>query len=395
MAHAMFDALIVVSILLSIPAALYSLECFGSSIYIDEPIDKKTGVKSVVLIPAHNEEAGIVATLSSLKSQLEEHDRILVIADNCSDSTAAVARDAGVDVVERSHDSERGKGYALAHGIDQLRDSPPDVVLIVDADCDVSQGSLQQLKSAAIHYDRPVQGRYLIQSPEGANISTKVSELAVMIRNRARCKGMSAMGIPVPLLGTGMAFKWADITLVPLASGEIVEDMKLGVELAKAGRGATYLDSAIVTSEFPSSEEALLTQRERWEHGHLDILRRFVLPNVGYALAHFDFRLLFFTLDLAIPPLTLMLALHLALTFVAFIAALAFGTVVPFMLFVCGFLSMSAGLVFAWSRYGKTILPAKELINILSYVVSKFSIYTRFITKRQTKWIRTDRDTKK
>ena len=71
-----------------------------------------------VLVPAHDEEEGIAATLAAVLAQLGPHDRLLVVADNCSDATAAVARAAGAEVVERSSDL-RGKGYALAHGIDR------------------------------------------------------------------------------------------------------------------------------------------------------------------------------------------------------------------------------------------------------------------------------------
>lgn len=394
----MYDLFMTVAVIASIPAFLYAVECFSSSLYNEKNLSSTEGdaaVPAVVLIPAHNEENGIGATLESLKKQLGEQDSILVVADNCSDGTADMVRQHGCHVVERSHDVERGKGYALAHGIDQLRDEPPAIVIVVDADCDVAESTLQSLKRSVMHYDRPVQARYLIQSSPEAKLATKVSELAVMIKNRVRCKGMSALGIPVPLLGTGMAFKWQDITLVPLASGEIVEDMKLGVELAKEGRGARYSDVAVVTSAFPESDEALATQRERWEHGHLDILRRYVVPNLWHAVKTLNPKLFFFTLDLAIPPLTLLLVLHVGFIVVFFALGLfagVLGVLQPLVFSVC---LLVCALAYAWYGYGKSILTASELSSIPGYIFSKLSIYTRFINKRQTKWIRTDRGPKK
>ncbi len=390
----MIEPLTLIACVVSIPLFLYALECFSLPLYREEDCPD-TDASCVVLIPAHNEELVLAATLESINSQIGDGDSVLVVADNCTDATAEIARKAGCEVIERTHDTDRGKGFALAFGLDKLREAPPEIVIIVDADCDVAYGALQRLKNAVLQVDRPAQGRYLIQSSTGATIASKVSELAVMIRNRVRCKGMTALGIPVPLLGTGMAFKWQDITRVSLASGEIVEDMKLGVELARAGRGAHYVDSAVVTSAFPESDDAMKTQRERWEHGHLDILQRYVLPNLFYALKRVNFRLLFFTLDLAIPPLTLMLSIQIAFAGLFLVFGVFLGSYTPFLVFLLGLSLVSLALAFSWGVYGRTILSLQELGSIVSYIMSKMSIYKRFVKKRETKWIRTERDTKK
>jgi cellulose synthase/poly-beta-1,6-N-acetylglucosamine synthase-like glycosyltransferase len=74
---------------------------------------RRPGADVAVLIPAHNESAGIEATLRCLQAQLRAGDRVLVVADNCDDDTAAVARDAGAEVIERIDAIHRGKGFAL------------------------------------------------------------------------------------------------------------------------------------------------------------------------------------------------------------------------------------------------------------------------------------------
>src|SRR5689334_19367486 len=84
----------------------------------------------VVLIPAHNEEAGIAATIANVREQLDLRDRILVVADNCTDGTAKAAADAGAEVTERSDPDRRGKGFALDHGLRSLENFPPGVVVV-------------------------------------------------------------------------------------------------------------------------------------------------------------------------------------------------------------------------------------------------------------------------
>ena len=77
-----------------------------------------------VLVPAHNESVNVLPTIACLRRQLGARDRLLVIADNCQDDTAELARAAGAEVVERQHAELRGKGYALAFGVDHLRAAP-------------------------------------------------------------------------------------------------------------------------------------------------------------------------------------------------------------------------------------------------------------------------------
>src|SRR5262245_4757922 len=73
-----------------------------------------------VIVPAHNESLGLVPTLQDIKSQLRAGDRLIVIADNCTDDTAAVAAEAGAEVVVRDDRERVGKGFAMGRGINHL-----------------------------------------------------------------------------------------------------------------------------------------------------------------------------------------------------------------------------------------------------------------------------------
>ena len=138
------------------------------------------------LIPAHDEAAVIVDTLAALKPQLVNGDRLLVVADNCSDDTAALARSAGAEAVERFHATLRGKGFALAFGVRYLEVTPPEVLLIVDADCRVEAGAVERLARLCAETSRPVQALYLMRAPSGASLKMRVAEFAWRGKNWVR-----------------------------------------------------------------------------------------------------------------------------------------------------------------------------------------------------------------
>lgn len=87
---------------------------------------------TAIVVPAHNEGVGLLPTLSDLRPQLANNDRLIVVADNCSDETASLARREGVEVIERTDPAHIGKGYALAEAIAYLDRAPPDLVLFVE-----------------------------------------------------------------------------------------------------------------------------------------------------------------------------------------------------------------------------------------------------------------------
>jgi cellulose synthase/poly-beta-1,6-N-acetylglucosamine synthase-like glycosyltransferase len=100
------------------------------------PAGPDDGIRTpvVVLVPAHNESSGLLPTLANIQNQLLPNDRLLVVADNCSDDTAAVAKAGGAEVVERNDPTKRGKGYALDWGVQHLSSAPPEIIIVVDAD---------------------------------------------------------------------------------------------------------------------------------------------------------------------------------------------------------------------------------------------------------------------
>src|SRR5436305_9333357 len=158
--------LLLVALGLLVPLAVLTAECLAA-LGPPPPTPSRPRPRCAVLVPAHDEEAGLPAALVSLRPHLLPGDRLLVVADNCADGTAAAARVAGAEVAERTDPVCRGKSYALAFGVEQLTADPPDVVVVVDADCRLGDGCLDRLVRAAAT-GRPAQAAYALDPPPGA-----------------------------------------------------------------------------------------------------------------------------------------------------------------------------------------------------------------------------------
>lgn len=345
-----------------------------------------------VLVPAHDEGHGLVPTVEDILAQLWPGDRLVVVADNCSDDTAVQAAKAGAEVIERHEPNRRGKGYALAHGVEHLRSDPPDVVIVIDADCRIASGVISELSANCLQTGRPAQAVYLMKAPEGAPISTRVAEFAWAVKNRLRPLGLSRLGLPCQLTGSGMAFPFAIIRPADLANGEIVEDMKLGLDLAAAGHPPVFCRTAQVTSWFASTASGREKQRQRWERGHLDLIVGMAPRLLTTAIIKRNWPVIGLALDLAIPPLSLLVLSVLGLLAISGIAAWLNYSSSAFWMGIAALLNLVGAGTLAWLRCGSSIIPAEDFGAIGWYVVGKVGFYGRIAQGcGGREWIRTDR----
>ena len=386
--------LLCISIGLLIPITVLFIECsvalLPSSLETNETEVPRPRI--AVLIPAHDEASVIGKTLETLFPQLTTQDRLVVIADNCSDDTAEIARKFGATVIERQDLEHRGKGYALDYGLNFLETEPPDVVVLVDADCIVEQGAVEQIARVAAATGKPVQATYLMEQPAKPSPKDSVSALAFMVKNLVRPSGLATLGFPGLLTGTGMAFPWLVIRQAPLASGNIVEDMQLGLDLAIAGYPPVFCRDAKVTGILPQQEEAAKGQRTRWEHGHLQTLLTQVPRLLKASLEQKRFDLLALALDLSVPPLSLLVMIWAGVTGVALFAGIWGATWIPLILLAIAGILILVSIVGAWAKFGRAEISALTLLAVPFYVLWKIPLYLAFLVQRQTKWIRTDRD---
>ena len=345
-----------------------------------------------VLMPAHNESAGIVPAIDAVNKQLRPGDRLLVVADNCADDTARVAGAAGAQVAERTDPLRRGKGYALDFGVRRLAADPPEVVVIVDADCEVHPGALDRLARECMARQRPVQALYLMRSAPGAGLKTRIAEFAWAVKNHARPLGNQRLGLPCQLMGSGMAFTWAQIEAAPLASGHIVEDLQLGLDLAAKGAAPYFCPEALVTSVFPVSDDGLTAQRTRWEHGYLDVMFAQGPRLLCQAVAGLQIGPVFSALDLCVPPIASMMLIQSACLILSGAAWAASHDAVPFGLASLAFATSVLAVGLGWWRFGRRIVSLGELMGVPSYMVGKIPMYVRALRRRQVEWVRTHRD---
>ena len=382
----------VAAAILSIPALVFFVECVASLFLPSgKQVPRPDDVSVVVMIPAHDEKEGIGPTVKGIQSQLESDDRVLVIADNCTDDTAELARAAGAEVVERSDSERRGKGYALAFGVDRLEPNPPDVVIVVDADCRLTPGSINALLQRAVQTQRPVQADYIFHPAERSPISM-ISALATLVKNRVRPRGLRRLGQPCHLTGTGMAFPWSVMRAAPNLGANIVEDLAMGIELALLGHEPLLCIEAGTRSELPRGRKAAIQQRRRWEHGHLATLLEHGPRLVHEGIRHRRPGLVAMGADIMVPSLALLVALLLLVLSVAGLLVVVGGP--PFPVWIAGSALALVGLGVAagWARYGREAVPFRYLILVPLYVAWKIPLYVSFLVgRRERQWRRTER----
>ncbi len=384
----------IIAIVLVIPVSVLLIQVLAAYLLPARFLSELDSNPSVaVLVPAHNEASGIADTLNTITPQLSEQDTVLVVADNCDDQTAQLARDAGAEVIERFDEVQRGKGYALDYGIQHLKKSPKDVLVIVDADCLLEDGALKKLTAYSAQHQRPVQGLYMMYRQAGASLKTAVAEFAWAVKNHVRPLGFAKLGLPCQLMGTGMAFPWQVLDQINLANGHIVEDMKLGADLAAIGYPPLFYPEAKVSSFFPLEIETQKGQSKRWEHGHLSVILGEMPRLFVSALKRGQTQVMAMALDLSIPPLALFVGMLVSFVFVSGLAFYGLGIAkFAWILAIMNFTILLFAVMLAWWGFGQKIIGLKQLFYIPLYVLQKIPNYLSFIIKRQTAWNKTKRD---
>lgn len=344
----------------------------------------------VVLVPAHDEAGGIATTLARQRAALPVGMRLLVVADNCTDDTAALARAAGAEVVERSDPVRRGKGFALDHGRASLAAAPPACVIVVDADTIPLGDALDRLAATAIARGRPVQGAYYLTVDEADGAIARFSAAAFFVKNVVRELGAARLGAPAILTGSGMAFPWAIFAGLPLATAHVAEDLMLGVQCSRAGSPPLFDARAAITGT-GSSDRGTAVQRRRWESGFLQVAQDSALPLLGDAVRQGRPALGWLGLHLATPPLVLLIALDVVATMLMAVLAAIGLDALPFWL-MAGLTSVALVLVIAGlAAHGQAAL-LRDWASIPRYLAWKLRLSLAALVRRETTWIRTDRD---
>lgn len=390
----MMVIIVLLLLLLAVPVIVFAAEVFAAAVAGSRVRDFSDVPPSIaVIVPAHNESQMLKETIPALLAELGKANRLIVVADNCTDHTADVARALGAEVIERHDPERRGKGFALQYGLDHLMSTAvASVVIFVDADCTSEPGALARLAAAAWATKQPVQAQYLLEMNPDASRMQRLSAFALRLKNDLRLSGDAALGIPSIITGSGIALPWEIVGKVKLGTGNIVEDMALGIDLVCHGSRPHYLREAAVRSLLPGDTSSHNTQRTRWEHGHLMTIPYALSRLLPAAWRQRAWAPLGYALVVAVPPLSLLVLLAIMVLAIAAVVELVTG---QGQLLVVAALALVALMGFsvltAWWKVGRDLISAVDLLKTPVYAILKIPVYVALACGRPIGWVRTRR----
>lgn len=347
----------------------------------------------VVVVPAHNEELGIAATVRSLLATDYPRDRrrVVVVADNCTDTTALVSLAAGAEVIVRNDADRRGKGFALAFAFDRLRERNDwDAVVVVDADSDVTPNLLWSFSDRIAMGEQAVQALYLPRCGEAAvSVITDIAFAAIhLVRSAAR----ERFGLSCGLRGNGMAFTREVLARVPHEAFSRTEDLEFGIQLGLSGIRVAFAGDAVVRGDMPEASTAVTQQRERWIGGRIEMARRHAGGLIREAMGRRSWMLADLAADLMVPPLSILAAMLTAGTAVAAVVAANGDGVAPLGIWAAAFAALFVHVAHAARLSGASLSRLhRAAIALPEYVARKCAIASRALVTDDQRWVRTPR----
>ena len=271
-----------------------SLFCFAPR---RQPRGRGPALRLTVVVPAHNEEGLIEDCVKSLLASAKGAARILVVAHNCSDSTAERAAQAGAELLVYNDTATGGKGHALRYGFNAALEGGAQAVLVIDADSVVSENLISEVLQSLTEGAAAVQCRYEMLSADRA-ARGRLASLAFRAFTYVRPAGRDRVGLSAGISGNGFALTARLLAKVPYDAFSVVEDLEYHIHTVMAGESVRFVESAIVSSYFPTSSAGDTSQQSRWQGGRLWAAKKWLMPLMG-RIARGQFRLIEPALDLA------------------------------------------------------------------------------------------------
>lgn len=311
----MIEIAVVLLVLTSLPATCeLILITIGVLFYRAKPLQslKAPPPKTVVIVPAHNEVAHIRKTLQSILKCKGSFDCV-VIADNCTDNTAEVAKEEKVQVVER-HSNELGKHYALRFALAEIKGY--DLYIIVDADTVVEPNLVEVFQAHLQSGSEAIQALHLLP-PAGDYLSSRLASIAFTAFNALRPMARTTWNLSCGIFGNGFGLSQNLKEKIPIPTDTVAEDVAYHQKLVQAGFKVVFAPETTVTSESAPSMKDASTQNQRWQGGRLRLWRTEALTLFKEVLKG-NWLCLEPLLDLSTPPLAYYCALLLVLLFTSF-----------------------------------------------------------------------------
>jgi cellulose synthase/poly-beta-1,6-N-acetylglucosamine synthase-like glycosyltransferase len=381
---------------LAIPAVLACLYLLVLTLLSNElPVPPRSSrqLRFDIIVPAHNEATSIERVVASLLRLDWPHDlfRVQVVADNCTDATASLARAAGARVLERHDDLKRGKGYALEFGFQAARaEGWSDAVVVVDADSETSANLLEAYASRLGEGADAVQAHYGVLNP-WASWRTRLMTIAQAAFHTIRSRARERLHVSCGLRGNGWCVTHKLLRQVPYRAFSLTEDLEYGIDLGLAGYRVRYAGEANVDGEMVTSERVARNQRQRWEAGRFQLVRSRTGALLREAWQRRDRVCLDLALDLLLLPLS-----YVALMVAGFAiaAVLAYAWRPNFMVWVWLAMGCNVSLVYyvmrGWQLSGTGARGLLDLAAAPVYLAWKVILMA---SRSQAQgWVRTDRE---
>ena len=355
----------------------------------------------LVVIPAHDEESVVARVVQSCLAV--DYPRplfdVIVIADNCTDMTATVAKNAGARVVKRVDETKKSKGHAIEYLITSLEESGEldrlDALVIIDADTTVDASLLSAFDQDLRKGREWIQARYTVANPDDS-WRTRLLTYAFSLANGVMPLGKTRLGLGGPFHGNGMCFSVAGLRRVPWNCHGLVEDMEYAWILRLAGERVVYQpDVSVYGAMLSGGGEAAANQRRRWEFGRKETRRKYLLPLLRSNRLKLWNKVLSLC-DLTMPTMAALAVLSAGIAGIDLLSLFAWPALLvpafrPLVIAFLGLTTLSLGL-YAISPFVAMRLPWRYAVSICAFPV--FLLWKLRVSAggRPDRWVRTPRE---
>jgi cellulose synthase/poly-beta-1,6-N-acetylglucosamine synthase-like glycosyltransferase len=374
-------------------AYLLVLTLFSTATPVPKPSARR--LRFDIVVPAHDESAVIERTVASLLTLdwPREAFRVLVVADNCTDTTARLARAAGAEVIERYDPTRRGKGYALEYGFEASdRQGRADAVVVVDADTVVSSNLLEAFAARLERGAQAIQSHYGVLNPHDS-WRTRLLAIAFAAFHVLRSRARERLGLSCGIRGNGWCVSRRLLRTIPYRAFSLTEDLEYGIDLGLAGYRVHYAGEARVESDMVTSERIARSQRRRWEAGRFALLRSRIAPLLKTAVRARDAVCLDLAMDLLVPPLAQLAAAVAVLVVVTVVSAAVLPSAwpLPSLAALC-VASLACYVLRAWQLSGVGRRGLADLARAPGFLLWKLLLARQ--QREPGEWVRTERESR-
>ena len=347
-----------------------------------------------IALPAHSEERVIGDTVSKLLDSSYPKDLfdVYVVADHCTDQTAAVAQRAGALVHERFEGARTGKGAALSWLFKRiLSHDDYDAIVIFDADSQVDPDFLRVMDARLAQGDLIIQGQHIIRNPDQGWFPA-LTWAMFLIDNRFQNLGRSNLGLSAKNMGDSICLHAEVIRKVGWGSG-LTEDYELRQRLLLEGLKIRYEPRAKGYGEAPLTWSQANSQRARWLRGTRDANKQYARKLIIEGLKRRDMALLEAAMQAYFPSYS---TLALVGTFILLVQLLYnFGIYPLFPTPLVTAWGLIVGIMFVYP-FGGLILEGAPLRAYIAILLGPFFIVWRTLlavtarySRQSARWIRT------